>query len=264
MLSLKEYITEQQLDNETYQAINEGVIKDATKFLKDNIKKLAVSAAVAASILNPASVKATEIQGSSSDGLQVLTAQVMQDNHPTGEIPPAVSGNPCKNSVDALNSALSMLSKVLDLDGPISFNDAMSNGLITNLYQGKTQDSKVFYTFELTQKAMSLGMNKKNGDKVVKAIKQHDEKTKKQDFSNDKEMKKIIKKVKEYYGKKCIVEFTNWHKLRSSAGISASMKMNDFAQQNGVKLNKVRTGTMEMENEDGTTKYIGYVVLPGY
>ena len=261
MLSLKEYITEQQLDNNTYQEINEGVLKNATKFLKDNIKKLAVSAAVAASILNPASVKATEIQGSSSDGLQVLTAQVMQDNHPTGEVPPAVSGNPCKDSKEAMNSALNMLSIVLDLDGPISFNDAISNGLITNLYQGKTQDGKVFYTFELTQKAMSLGMNKKNGDKIIKAIKNKEEQTKKQDFSNDKEMKKIIKKVKEYYGKKCVVEFTNWHKLRSTAGFSASMKMNDFAQQNGVKLNKVRTGTME--NADGT-KYIGYVVLTAY
>lgn len=261
MLSLKEYITEQQLDNETYQEINEGVLKNATKFLKDNIKKLAVSAAVAASILNPASVKATEISGNSDDDLQVLTAQVMNDTHPTGEVPPAVSGNPCKNPVDALNSALSMLSTVLELDDNISFNSAMSNGLITQMHQSKTQDGKVIVTFELSKKATSLGMNKKDGDKVVKAIKQHDEQTKKQDFSNDKEIQKIIKKLKKVYGKKCIIEFTKWHKLRSTAGFSASMKMNDFAQKHGVKTNKVKAGTME--NADNT-KYIGYVVLTAY
>lgn len=260
MLSLKEYITEQQLDNNTYQEINEGVLKNATKFLKDNIKKLAVSAAVAASILNPASVKATEISGNSGDDLQVLTAQVMQDTHPTGEVPPAVSGNPCKNPVDALNSALSMLSKVLELDD-INFNSAMNNGLITQMHQSKTQDGKVIITFELSKKATSLGMNKNDGDKVVKAIKQHDEQTKKQDFSNDKEMQNIAKKLKKVYGKKCVIEFTKWHKLRSVAGFNASMKMNDFAKQHGVKMNKVKAGTME--NADGT-KYIGYVVLTAY
>ena len=89
MLSITEYINESISIEEK---INEGIIKDTATFLKDNIKKIAVSAAVAASILNPASVKAVNIDASSSESPQVVTAQVMNDVHKTGDVPPGASG----------------------------------------------------------------------------------------------------------------------------------------------------------------------------
>ena len=106
MLSITEYINESISIEEK---INEGIIKDTANFLKDNIKKIAVSAAVAASILNPASVKAVNIDASSSESPQVVTAQVMNDVHKTGDVPPGVSGIAKSNANDAMNSALDML-----------------------------------------------------------------------------------------------------------------------------------------------------------
>ena len=186
MLSITEYINESIRIEEK---INEGIIKDTANFFKDNIKKIAVSAAVAASILNPASVKAVNIDASSSESPQVVTAQVMNDVHKTGDVPPGVSGIAKSNANDAMDSALGMLSDALGVE-KMSLAEATMRGLITNVYMSNTSDGYKIVTLQLSKNAANIAMNKKNADNVMKEINKKQEQSKKQDFSNDKEIQK--------------------------------------------------------------------------
>ena len=256
MLSITEYINESISIEEK---INEGIIKDTANFLKDNIKKIAVSAAVAASILNPASVKAVNIDASSSESPQVVAAQVMKDVHKTGDVPPAVSGIAKENPNDAMNSALDMLSIALGVE-KMSLAEATMSGLITDVYMSNTSDGQKIVTLQLSKDATNIAMNKKNGDNVMKEINKQQKQNKKQDFSNDKEIQKIEKKIKKVYGKNSIIEFTSWHKTKGIALQSLSLKVSKFANDNNTKINRVKTGTYE--NSSGNA-FIGYIVLPG-
>ena len=255
MLSITEYINESLSIEEE---INEGIIKDTATFFKDNIKKIAVSAAVAASILNPASVKAVNIDASSSESPQVVTAQVMNDTHKTGDVPPGVSGIAKSNANDAMDSALGMLSDALGVE-KMSLAEATMRGLITNVYMSNTSDGYKIVTLQLSKNAANIAMNKKNADNVMKEINKKQEQRKKQDFSNDKEIQKIEKKIKKKYGQNSIIEFTSWHKTSDLALKSISLKVSEFANDNNTKINRVKTGTYE--NNSGNA-YIGYAVLP--
>lgn len=255
MLSITEYINESISIEEK---INEGIIKDTANFFKDNIKKIAVSAAVAASILNPASVKAVNIDASSSESPQVVTAQVMNDTHKTGDVPPGVSGIAKSNANDAMDSALGMLSDALGVE-KMSLAEATMRGLITNVYMSNTSDGYKIVTLQLSKNAANIAMNKKNADNVMKEINKKQEQRKKQDFSNDKEIQKIEKKIKKKYGQNSIIEFTSWYKTSDLALKSISLKVSEFANDNNTKINRVKTGTYE--NNSGNA-YIGYAVLP--
>ena len=256
MLSITEYINESLSIEEE---INEGIIKDTANFLKDNIKKIAVSAAVAASILNPASVKAVNIDASSSESPQVVTAQVMKDTHKTGDVPPGVSGIAKSNANDAMDSALGMLSDALGVE-KMSLAEATMRGLITNVYMSNTSDGYKIVTLQLSKNATNIAMNKKNADNVMKEINKQQKQNKKQDFSSDKEIKKIEKKVRKMHGKNSIIEFTSWHKTSNLALQSLSLKVKKFANDHNTDVNKVMTGTYKNSSGDA---YIGYVVLPG-
>ena len=256
MLSITEYINESLSIEEE---INEGIIKDTVNFLKDNIKKIAVSAAVAASILNPASVKAVNIDASSSESPQIVAAQVMKDVHKTGDVPPAVSGIAKENPNDAMDSALDMLSIALGVE-KMSLAEATMSGLITDVYMSNTSDGQKIVTLQLSKDATNIAMNKKNGDNVMKEINKQQKQNKKQDFSNDKEIQKIEKKIKKVYGKNSIIEFTSWYKTKGIALQSLSLKVSKFANDNNTKINRVKTGTYE--NSSGNA-FIGYIVLPG-
>ena len=102
-------------------------------------------------------------------------------------------------------------------------------------------------------------MNKKNADNVMKEINKKQEQSKKQDFSNDKEIQKIEKKIKKKYGQNSIIEFTSWNKTSDLALKSISLKVSEFANNNNTKINRVKTGTYENNSGDA---YIGYAVLP--
>ena len=256
MLSITEYINESLSIEEE---INEGIIKDTANFLKDNIKKIAVSAAVAASILNPASVKAVNIDASSSESPQVVTTQVMNDVHKTGDVPPGVSGIAKTNANDAMSSALGMLSDALGVE-KMSLAEATMKGLVTDVYIVKTSDGKHIVTLQLSKNATNIAMNKKNADNVMKEINKKQEQSKKQDFSNDKEIQKIEKKIKKKYGQNSIIEFTSWNKTSDLALKSISLKVKKFANDHNTDVNKVMTGTYKNSSGDA---YIGYVVLPG-
>lgn len=256
MLSITEYINESiNIEEE----INEGIIKDTANFLKDNIKKIAVSAAVASSILNPTSIKAVNVNISSSESPQIVTTKVMKDTHKTGDEPPAVSGIAKTNANDAMNSALDMLSIALGVE-KMSLAEATMSGLVTDVYMSNTSDGHKIVTLQLSKDATNIAMNKKNGDNVMKEINKQQNQNKKQDFSNDKEIQKIEKKIKKVYGKNSIIEFTSWHKTKDIALQSLSLKINKFVNDHNTKFNRVKTGTYE--NSSGNA-YIGYIVLPG-
>ncbi len=225
MITLQEYIneclTEDQLISNDGIILNEG--------FKDIVKRLAVSAAVAAAVINPLSsqVKKTNIE---SDNLNQIATEYRisyeQDRHSKCDV---VCGLPCNKLSDSWTSCMVSLWTLLNGTSEYSNGDLtkmgedmITKGCIKDIRQVSTPDGKFITMFAINKNIATKDIDQKEVAKET--IEQQD----KSAINMTKYITNVDKAIESYKretGKDCDAVAGGWFKDKQSAYNFAELEL---------------------------------------
>lgn len=225
MITLHDYIneclTEDQLINNDDIMLNEG--------FKDIVKKLAVSAAVAAAVINPLSsqVKKTNIE---SDNLNQIATEYKisyeKDMHSKCDV---VCGLPCDKLTDSWTSCMVSLWTLLNGDSKYSNadltkmgTDMIGKGCIKDIRQVQTPDGKFITMFAVDKNIATKDIDQKE---VAKETIEQQDKPATNMTKYTSNVDKAIDSYKKETGKDCDAVTGGWFKDNQSAYDFATLEL---------------------------------------
>lgn len=226
MITLQQYIneclTEDQLINNDGIMVNEG--------FKDIVKRLAVSAAVAAAVINPLSsqVKKTNIESNYLN--QIATEYRMsyeKDNHNSKF--DIICGLPCDKTTDSWISCLMSLwtllngaSEYSNVDLSDMGTDMIAKGCIKDIRQVSTPDGKFITMFAVDKNIVTKDIDQKE---VAKETIEQQDKSAINMAKYTTNVDKAIDSYKRETGKDCDAVSGGWYKDKQTAYNFAELEL---------------------------------------